>query len=246
MALTPLSALQRSQGTSGTPEPLGPASRRPPGLRSPLSPVKPKECQRGAALGAQAPESRGQGHLRVPPRVPGQPEGPRQPGRPQRPGPRLSRASEPRVSPRRDPRRPIPSPPGPRLLPRGEGPPRALQPSPTEAQVALVPHQPLNPSLSLLPHFPSTRDPLLLASPGPPGRPEGPRQPGRATFPLPWPLPPASHPRPSAFLPTGSIRPAGGTPAARCQSPPQPPSLCLQARAPASPPSEAPAPVFCL
>lgn len=68
-------------GTSGTPEPLGPASRRPPGLRSPLSPVKPKECLRGATLGAQAPESRGQGHLRVPPRVPGQPEGPRQPGR---------------------------------------------------------------------------------------------------------------------------------------------------------------------
>ena len=75
-------------GTSGTPEPLGPASRRPPGLRSPLSPVKPKECLRGATLGAQAPESRGQGHLRVPPRVPGQPEGPRQPGRPQRPVPR--------------------------------------------------------------------------------------------------------------------------------------------------------------
>lgn len=59
----------------------------------------------------------------------------------------LSRASEPRVSPRRDPRRPVPSQPGPRLLPRGEGPPRALQPSPTEAQVALVPPSPSSPTL---------------------------------------------------------------------------------------------------
>lgn len=39
----PLSLSSRGNQGTGAPEPLGSASRRPPGLRSPLSPVEPKE-----------------------------------------------------------------------------------------------------------------------------------------------------------------------------------------------------------
>ncbi len=195
-------------GTSGTPEPLGPASRRPPGLRSPLSPVKPKECLRGATLGAQAPESRGQGHLRVPPRVPGQPEGPRQPGRPQRPVPR-----------------PFPGLQSPGCPPEGTlgvpSPPLQARASPSRRGASLGPHvqphrdpsgpdPPTGPSLCPpAPLQPSLHPrPQLLASPGPPGQPEGPRQPGRVAFPLPWPLLPASHPSPLS-LPPHRVHQAG-------------------------------------
>ncbi len=194
-------------GTSGTPEPLGPASRRPPGLRSPLSPVKPKECLRGATLGAQAPESRGQGHLRVPPRVPGQPEGPRQPGRPQRPVPRpFPGLQSPGCPP--EGTLGVPSPPlQARASPSRRGASSSPQvqshrdPSgPDPPPALLFPPTPLQPSLHPRPQ--------LLASPGPPGQPEGPRQPGRVAFPLPWPLLPASHPSPLS-LPPHRVHQAG-------------------------------------
>ena len=115
----------------------------------------------------------------------------------------LPRASEPRMSPRRDPRRPLSSPPGPSLSlaerglfgPSSPAPPRPEWPG-SPSGPSLCPPAPLHPR------------PQLLASPGPPGQPEGPRQPGRVAFPLPWPLLPASHPSPLS-LPPHRVHQAG-------------------------------------
>ncbi len=144
----------------------------------------------------------------------------------------LPRASEPRVSPRRDPRRPLSSPPGPSLSLAERGLFEPSSPVPPRPEWPGSPTGPFSFPL-LLSNLRSTLDPSFWPprvhqasrrDPGSPG--ESPSLSPGLSFP-----PPTR--APSACLPTGSIRPAGGTPAARCQFPLQPPSLCLQARAPA-------------